>query len=291
MMTIQDILDKYNINIVTAGQHHHATLDFHQIDCPFCSPRSEKYRMGIHKSGRFANCWICGSRNIVETIELLTGLPRRAAILLLEGITPTKHEDGVPRAGKLVLPGKLGPLLPAHSEYLRSRGFNPEEIEKLWGVKGIGISSRLQWRIFIPALLRSETVSWTTRSISDETKAKYISARVDEEAVSLKKILYGEQYCRHSIIVNEGPLDAWTVGPGAVATCGIGYSKRQLLLISKYPVRVILFDDEPEAQKRAAKLVADLSVFEGQTYNVTLDGKDASRSSKRDIKKLRETFL
>lgn len=291
MMTFEDILDKYNVPHVTAGQHHHATSGWLNFDCPFCSPRSGHYRMGYCVSGRFVNCWVCGSKNLVETIVEVSGIERRAAVLLLEGITPPRHQDGAPRRQKLVLPGKLGALLPAHCEYLKARGFNPKEIEKLWGVKGIGVSSRLSWRIFIPALLRDETVSWTTRSISDNVKAKYISARVEEEAVSLKQILYGEQYCRHSIIVNEGPLDAWRVGPGAVATCGMGYSRRQLLLISKYPVRVILFDNEPEAQKRARKLVDDLAVFEGETYNVTLDGKDASRSSKRDIIKLRESFL
>jgi DNA primase len=135
-------------------------------------------------------------------------------------------------------------------------------------------------------------VSWTTRSISySDRVTRYVSAALDEEKIFHKELLYGEDFARHAVIVNEGILDAWRIGPGAVATFGSGYSQEQLERIAKYPTRAICFDNEPEAQKRARKLSNDLSALPGETYNVLLDKKDAADESKENIKRLRQEIL
>jgi hypothetical protein len=49
-------------------------------------------------------------------------------------------------AGKLKLPKGIVPMLSAHKEYLRGRGFDPDAVAKTWAVRGIGLASRLAWQ-------------------------------------------------------------------------------------------------------------------------------------------------
>jgi hypothetical protein len=189
--------------------------------------------------------------------------------------------------GTLVLPKGIGDFQPAHKRYLQNRGICFESLARLWGVRGIGIHATLPWRLFIPIQFQGRVVSWTTRSISDKGVVRYMSAPADHEAVNHKRILYGEDFCRHAIIVHEGPTDAWRTGPGAVATCGTGFSRSQVLRISKYPIRVICFDNETEAQKRSSHLCDLIESFPGETYNVTLSAKDAAEATEMEIKELR----
>jgi hypothetical protein len=221
----------------------------------------------------------------------LTKLSYAQVKYLLDNLETAYFEKKKP-LGTLVIPTGIKKLQSAHKFYLENRGFDWEEIERVWKIWGISIASRLSWRIWIPIHYHGEIVSWTTRSISYNPKVtRYVSAGENEEAMPHKDLLYGEDFARHAIIVNEGPFNAWRIGPGAVATFGSGYSIKQLERIAKYPVRAICFDNEPEAQKRARKLVNDLSVFPGETYNVILDKKDAADESKENISRLRREIL
>jgi hypothetical protein len=193
-------------------------------------------------------------------------------------------------AGKLKLPTGVGEPQPAHRKYLQQRGFNPFQIEKIWRIAGIGLAAELSWRIYIPIYYKGQTVSWTTRSISDKT-TRYISAKPEQESFPHKQLLYGEDYARHGIIIHEGPIDVWATGPGAVATFGLNYSQAQVVRMAQYPIRAICFDSNREAQKVAGKLCDELSVFPGETYNVELDAEDAASAPPGEIVKLRRRFL
>lgn len=290
-INLYDVLEKYKIKFVKSGQHHHATRGWINVDCPLCSPASQKYRLGINLTTTICNCYVCGPQSLVNVVALVSGTHYNAIKQDLQHLTKVRLSDAPQVKKNLLLPKGRGPLLDAHNKYLKGRKFSPKKIQKIWKIEGIGIASKLSWRIFIPAMLNNEIVSWTTRAVSSVATMRYISAGVEEESISLKSFLYGEDFCHHAIIINEGPLDVWTIGPGAVATCGMSYSKSQLLRMSKYPVRVVCFDNDHSAQKRASKLTNDLSVFEGETYNVTLSGKDANSSPPEEIEELRKTFL
>jgi hypothetical protein len=295
MMTMMDLLRTHGIQYREYGSRdHHVSRGWVNIDCVYCSPNSGTFRLGFNIVGKYFCCWVCGFHNGPQTLAQTLSVPFSEAIRLWEGLGGTRRETEAPEAkpGVLRLPGNLGPLLKQHRAYLERRGFDIELVTRLWQIQGIGHASRLAWRVFIPVLLGGEVVSWTTRSISNETRLRYISAKKEEEKYPLKEILYGEWHCKkNTIIINEGPLDAWTIGPGAVATCGIGYSRAQLVRMSMYPVRVICFDNESAAQKRADKLARELAVFDGETHIVTLSGKDANSSPREEIEELRERFL
>ncbi len=72
---------------------------------------------------------------------------------------------------------------------------------------------------------------------------------------------------------------------------GVVYSQEQLILMSKFPVRVIAFDSEPEAQRRADKLCRELAGFGGKTLRVELKADDPGSATDKEIKQLRGKFL
>jgi hypothetical protein len=102
-----------------------------------------------------------------------------------------------------------------------------------------------------------------------------------------RNLLYGEDYCRHTILVHEGPLDVWAVGPGATATCGTEFSPAQIRRIARYPRRGICFDSEPAAQTRARRLAAQLSLFPGETDLIKLDANDPGSAGAKELAELR----
>ena len=288
------LLSERGVKLIRHGEHHHTRQGWVQCDCPFCGQGSNRYHMGLPERGFAFSCWKCGKHSVVETVALLIGETEGKVRSLLKGIDqgPSRPAKAVETACRkqLILPKGLGPLLPPHTRYLRERGFDPESLQELWKIQGIGIAARLAWRIFIPIHSKDEVVSWTTRSISPEASLRYISASETEEKIPHKSLLYGADKAGSAICIVEGPIDAWAIGPGAVATCGIGYSPKQLAQMTKYSVRAICFDNEPQAQRRARDLADALSVFPGSTMVVRLDAKDAAEASRKEIKLLRKAI-
>lgn len=290
-MKVEDILRELGVPYLQHGAHHHSTPGRLQIDCPFCSPRSKRWRMGIKKDKNSAACWTCGWHSFTDVLKQITGWDGRRVQEYLKPVifVQGKKTPQVNR-GTLVVPKAVTNLLPVHRDYLTSRGYDPDQLATLWGIKGIGLAARLAWRIFIPIFVNGEMVSWTTRAVVEDTK-RYINARADEEILPAKNVVGGEDYCRSSIIIHEGPFDAFRTGPGATWLGGLEWTRAQILAISKYPVRVICFDNEKVAQRRARLLLSILESFPGETHNVILEGKDPGSAPEEEIKALRRRFL
>ncbi len=295
-MDLVDFLSQHNIDAIRDG-HHHCREGWLQFDCPFCGGQGAgKYHMGFNIRGGYANCWRCGRHTLVEVIAEVAGVSIGQAKGLVTGAgldTETYPKAVAKPKGKLLLPSGHGPLLRSHRRYLASRGYDADVLETLWELKGIGgTAPKLRWRILIPVISEGKAVSWTTRKINDESDApRYISAKPEDEDQPLKSVLYGEDYCRTTIVIVEGAFDVWRIGPGAVATCGTGFSRSQINRMVKFPRRVVCFDNEPTAQERARKLCTMLELFNGETFNVQLDAKDASSAPQKEINRLRKSFL
>jgi hypothetical protein len=283
MSKVQDLLQQHGIDFLEDG-HHHCRPGWVQIrECPHC--HSDNYHLGFNEDGRFFSCWRCGGHHPIQTLVLL-GLSDEEAKEVWKDreYQTTKVEL---RKG-LIEPNSRGPLQAPHRDYLARRGLNSKQIEAFWQVEGIGISHRLSWRIYIPVIQDGKRVTWTTRAIGDFISQRYISASATEESVSIKKCVYGVDYCLHSVLIVEGPVDAWAVGPGAVALCGTAFTTAQVLRLAKIPFRVVCFDSSIEAQVRANRLCSQLSGFPGETQNVQIDSKDPAEASKRELRELRK---
>lgn len=284
-MDFRQLLREHNVECAPEG-HRHGRPGWTNFDCPYCGKGTKKYHMGYNTSWKTLSCWRCGPHKVIQVLVDLTGLPKNACYKLWEGL-PGEREHVVRVQGRLTLPKGLGQLLRPHSRYLQGRGFDVEEIERLWKIQAIGIAAKLQWRIFIPFHFHGEIVSWTTRSISD-TGLRYAAAPAEHESMPAKQLLYGEDFAGHSVVVHEGHLDVWATGPGSVGTGGIGYTTPQLLRLTKYAKRYICFDSEVEAQRRAQRLINELSPFKGQTFNIVLDAKDSASATEEERTLLRK---
>ena len=211
--------------------------------------------MGYNPRSHVFVCYKCGQHTAYQTVKLL--FPNKKPIdaffqnirktITVEEQLPDKTPHGI-----CVKPNGVGPMAKMHRDYLRNdRKFDPDIIAELWGVQGITFSDRFSHRLFIPIYLRGDMVSWTTRSILPDANSRYISARPEEEKYHHKHLLYGEDYCTDTIIICEGPTDVWNIGPGAVATFGLNYTKWQVARMVKYPNRIICFDNSDDAQNMA----------------------------------------
>ena len=291
-MIFSDILSQHNVEMAPEDNEH-ARPGWLQFDCPFCEKDAGQYHMGYSLEGNYVNCYKCGYHSLISTVMELTEKSYHDCKKMLEGMEKQTWESKTVR-GKLIIPDGVGELKRVHKKYLRSRNFDVKHIQKTWQIKGICMHATLSWRIFIPIIYHGEMVSWTTRSVSSDNPKRYMTAPKEQEAVPAKSLLYGEDYAsslHFSIIVCEGPLDVWRIGPGAVATMGMDYSQAQVEKIVEYTKRAICFDNEPDAQKRAQRLCNDIASFPGETFNVVLDGKDAAESSDKAIWKLRKMLL
>lgn len=282
-MTVRELLDELRVEYLETG-HHHCRPGWLQIKvCPFCG--SEKYHLGFCIAANYFNCWKC-SHHSVYSVFLELGASKKAIFEALKDTDRTVELDQRVRKG-LKEPKGRGELLTAHIAYLRSRDLDPEEISRTWQIEGIGLAARLGWRIYIPIIHKGARVSWTTRAIGDKIPLRYISASAEEEAVNHKKVVYGADYCGHTCVIVEGPVDAWKIGPGAGALFGTTYSPAQVRRLARFPYRYVCFDSSKEAQAQAGQLAGELSCFPGVTCNIVLDAKDPGEASKREIAQLR----
>lgn len=290
-MKFTEVLDDLGIRYITEG-HRHVRPGWVGLDCPWCGRDTEGWHLGYSLENHYTKCWRCGFHSTVNVIMEYTGYSFKQCANILKDVETDYIPKKVKTKGKLILPKGIGDLQPAHVKYITRRGFDIKEIKSLWQIQGIGLSSQLPWRIFIPIIYHGKMVSWTTRSISKNKKiTRYISAAELEELIPHKDILYGEDFARDVIIIVEGPTDVWKIGPGAVATLGLNYSTEQLTKMVQYRKRIICFDSDKLAQVRANKLADELSPFTGETYNIQLDSEDAGAASKKEIRQIRKMLL
>ncbi len=298
-MEFTELLDRYGIPYKMQGQHHHATAGWVQLDCPFCSPDEEKYRLGYNIDKRYCVCWICGYCPAYGVIQMLTGIDNSKELIeifrsLPEWATPSKEYERTNK--ELKMPCGVAELTVHHAKYLQERGKNwlqPwNEIATMWNICAIGThGGMLRWRLWIPVYQGCIPVTWTTRAIGNK-RPRYLNASDEESIVPISQTLYGVDFCINSVVIVEGPMDAWAIGPGAVALCGQAQTPQRLESLSKFAVRAICLDNEPDAQHRALQLQKDLSVFPGKTFNILLkSGKDPASAAKTELELIRRRFL
>jgi len=192
----------------------------------------------------------------------------------------------------LAKPLDCGPLNRNHRKYLTGRGFDPDQIADMWGVEGCGgRGGAWRHRIIIPIYEAdgSRWVSWTARTTSQTVRPRYKVLEADKSLVDVTGLLYGQHLVPgDTIVVVEGPLDAWAIGPGAVALLGAGWDSQQLMKILVGFSRVsVLFDEDLAGRKHRFSLCHELAAL-GKEVDLIhgMDGDPASLS-KSEIATLR----
>ena len=285
-MSLKHEIERYGIACREAGQHHHVRHGWLGLDCPWCGVGTQGFHLGISlRTGR-ATCWRCGRKRMKDVLRMLR-IPHDQHDRILKLIGNERVEKLPETSGVLKVPIGLGPLLPAHKRYLRSRKFDPDSLEKMWEIKGFGPVGKYAWRIYIPVIAYGRVVTWTTRASTDMVKKRYVACPAEDEAIPIKRVVYGEHYARNAVIVCEGATDVWRVGPGAVASMGLGYTAAQIRRLIEYPVRAVCFDNEEFAQHRAKELCRTLSQYPGETLQISLDAEDPGSATADEVAALR----
>lgn len=284
-MDVPELLRDLRVDFLYEG-HHHCRPGWVQLrHCPFCG--SDKYHLGYNLSARFFTCWRCRWHHVIPTL-LKLGASYEQAVAAFGKKAASDRPLVAARANKLQEPPGIGPLQKAHQRYLCERGFDPNEIADIWQVKGIGLEGGfLRWRLYIPIFFQGRQVSWTTRAIGDKVSQRYISASAKQETQNHKTLVYGLDLVGSSVVIVEGPTDAWAIGPGAGALFGTAFLPAQVRLLATIPYRYVCFDNAPPAQRQALELCNQLACFPGITHNIVLDAKDPGSASLREIEQVR----
>jgi hypothetical protein len=274
MIDIAAILDE--ANVPWTKQSKHSTDGWTQVHCPFCIPRDHSFHMGINEDNGAVGCWVCGSHRLYETLVAL-GIERPSASLKEHSDSFQRERAPKTRLPSLTLPGVFGPLDGIYAQYLRGRGFDPEEIAQTWGAMSGGPFGKMAYRIVIPFTVRGQIVTWQGRDATGRQKLRYDGLKDSESVLTTKETVYGlDQATGDSIVIIEGPLDVWKAGPGAGCLCGTAYTDTQVGLIrSKFKKVTVVFDNEPKAQAQGRELAVTLGSLGLQARNACLkDVKD-----------------
>lgn len=244
------------------------------VRCPVCGKR----KLSINANTGMYQCWHgCYSGHIDTLLGDVAKTLSKA---------PPAQQAPAPRG--FDNPGVLVPLTeldPDHQaiQYLVGRGFDPAELERLYGVRycrsGKGYARNLfntTNTIILPVYCDGALIGWQSRLLYDPKKVQDDRVR---EALGWSKdedgkwreppkyftmpgmpkgsILYNKDWASRGnlVVVTEGAFDCWAVGRCAVATFGKGVSDTQMTLCGTYwDLTVLLLD--PDALDKARELAA-----------------------------------
>lgn len=309
-MTIIDIYKRYGVPFRVVGSRG-GWIDTH---CCFCSGSAD-FHLGYSIEQKFYKCWRCGFHQTIDTLEVLCHIPRDVAIELYKSldrndgsnrplIANSREANARVTISRYHRPSDVGPLRPSHRSYLERRGFDPDEIEREWGVLSTGPMSYLdeisyRHRLLIPVRWDGVEVSFQARDVTDRADRKYMACPPEREAKSHKHLLYGQQECwGETGIIVEGVTDVWRLGSKACAVFGIQYRAEQVREIARHFRRaMIVFDSEWQAKRQAEKLADQLRVRlpEGATVvdlsRMGIDAADPGSMSQDDADHLMRELI
>jgi len=293
-MDLRSQFQRKGIEVAVPGDPHYRQ-GWINVACPWC--HGTKKHLGITESGSRASCYKCGGKNPNRVLNKLLNWSSTqiAEFGITRLFTSETWQQEELKVGEYRPPKGLQPLSLKDRAYLTSRGWSDDKIDEcveMYGLQSVGPFSGLPAGIFIP--IKNEKgipISWTVR-FRDTAGSRYHTAKAEEKVWPEKHFLFGEHLLRergiNSIIVCEGPFDAMSIGIGAVATFGLGYTAQQVSRILKYPRRIVCFDSEPAAIVAARRLCDDLAAFSGFTEMAILDAKDPGQASVLEITELRK---
>jgi len=267
-MDILQLYNDYSIDYRTE-RHKHTHPGWVHTACPFCEGNPGLH-LGYKFDGDFFVCWRCGGHHTVPTISRLIGerdYKKVEQIIKRYGLLLSRPLPIIERQSKIhQFPSGVMPMGENHRKYLLKRGFDPDKMEREWGILGTGPSSLLdgidyKHRLMIPFHWDSQQVSFDSRDITGKSPNKYMACPKDRELIPHKEILYGKQeaWGKTGICV-EGPTDVWRFGINSFATSGIKYTPKQVRVMARTFKKIWICYDSGESQalQQATNLRGDL---------------------------------
>lgn len=271
---------EHSIPILHEG-HKHSRPNWVQTICPFCTG-NPGWHLGYRLDSGHFHCWRCGSHPNVEVVQKVLQCgwmeARRIAYNMRSRVQPqeVKEQD---RVDHVDLPIPNFPLnsvlLPQHQKYLKERDFDPFLLAQIWRLRCTNHETPgFKHRILAPVYYQGKLVTYQGRDITGKSLSKYKNCPKEKSILTLHETLYGiDQVPGDAVVVVEGITDVWRLGPGAVSTFGVDWSRQQAMLLRPFNRRYILFDQDDAGQEEAKKLAKLLAGFDGTTevIEITLD--------------------
>jgi len=246
-------------------------------NCPFCGDRSNHLGFNLN-TGNF-NCFVCRSKGwVYDYLERALGLSRAQAKALCRGYFTGAPNDSLrldtARPGTLALPpGATRDMPPFYVEYLKSRGYG-EEVVQRFDLHAGGYSGPFKYRLIIPVYWHDQLVNYLGRDVTGQLSSRYKNCRNELAVVHSKSCVYNIDQASRKIIICEGPTDVWRMGSGAVCTLGTTFTNDQIRTIKDAGVThaAVLFDPGPKSQRLAQMLAGSLDMMGIESMVYCMEG-------------------
>ena len=282
--------------------HKHQRRGWINIRCPLHQGSENGFHLGFNVEKSYFICYGCGYSRIETVISTLSDVKKP----FLKGLIRSYSDDRpipqpylqptIIRPLKARFPSGIGPLTQRHKDYLIGRNFDPLLLESLWGLMGTNAISYLddtdyKFRIIAPVTFNRETVSFQGRDITGKATHKYKGCPDEAEVIPHKSLLYGyDEAKKGNCIVVEGVTGVWRLGPGAVGTFGVEFTKSQLkLLAMKFKKIFILYDPDEAGEKKSNDMYVELSAMGKEAIVLSLpEGTDSGDLPQKEADELIE---
>lgn len=283
---IRSLLESTNIHYRESGKN--ISAGWIGVNCPWCDDQSE--HLGINLKSKTVSCWKCGQTGtIISYLAKEVGsFPESLNIIKQYIPRELQFESEKEKSGvsEVLLPknSKVG-LSEYHKEYLRKRRFNPDYLEEKYHLHHVGPVGKYSNRIIVPIMKNMQLLTFTTISIHDDSKIRYLHLEEELSIIPVKKLLYGEEYTDgHNIIPVEGIFDFWRIGDGAVPLFGVKVTSEQKKLLAKYANIKPVGDGDKEGWKFNRFLAEELSPFCNVNFFDLEEGVDPDQLTEEEIK-------
>jgi len=221
--------------------------EYYRVNCPFCNDTRQRlyinhrwldYRYMANCFNESCTSGELGKLRLDQLHMWLFNTTSHVSIPVGVSKAPA-HDTSTP--AEMSPPEQCVSLssLPADHEalaYVSSRGYNPLLLEKYLGLGWIPDSSTpiLRNRLYIPVYQNGKLYGYQARIIREDPerrKQKY----VNPVGMRKSRLLYNLDTAKlqNAVVICEGPIDVWSVGPSGVAIFGSDCSFEQLNMIGE----------------------------------------------------------
>lgn len=261
------------------------------VCCPFCSDNN--YHLGINLIHKTISCFKCGtSGTIIKYLsEELNSFNKALQIIgnhipkELKSFVGTHKE----RTIKVKLPEKANrKITKYHAGYLKSRGFEYQELLDLYNLHFVGPIGEFSNHIIIPIIHNYQLITFTSIDISDVTEIRYKHLSEEKSIIHAREWLFGIEHTnKNTCCLVEGIFDMMRIGPGAVCSFGAKVTSKQLSMLKNFNKVIICFDGDDPGRTNAEKIANDLAAFTDVEILNLPDEKDPDSLDKEDIEFIR----
>jgi hypothetical protein len=261
-MDLKEFLEQNNVTYYTHGKN--VSKNHINIRCRFCNDHSN--HLGINKFNLKCYCWKCGGHYFIDLIQIISNCTKSQAFQIYRKIKKSRYSNlniiAPEKDRTLKFPVTATKDFPSlHLNYLEKRGFIPKKLIKKYDLYAVGLDNpNYKFRIIIPIKLNHQTVSFTSRDVTNSAHLKYKTATSDESLIDPSNLVFGIDNVRQGsdLLVTEGVFDVFKFGHGSVCLLGTKLSVQRLRAIKSKMIRTCFVClDNDETGIRESKIIKD----------------------------------